>query len=895
LPRRDWYLAGAVAVFAFCVYALTVQPAVPLWDCGEFIACSVILGVPHPPGTPLFVLIGRLFSLLPTAADIGLRVNLVSVFFGAVAVGLAYLTAARIQRSWFFRDTRFWGSEWIIFMASFCGAVLFGFGNTVWTNSIEAEVYGITLFLFVLLIYLTIAWVDHARDPLGARLLLFAVFVAVLGLGVHMMVYLAIPALWLTVFSVEPSYRRDWRMWVSAAVTMLVMVTGIEAFLWNVSYWLGLCLWSFLAPVHYVRRLRVIAPLLWAPILFGLLQLVLPLTIFQNGWDPLDMAATIAILVVSLIGSALSDHTGSVPGVAHWRLSAGLAALALGAFSLQLYIPVRSAQNPRIDENNPETWTRFKGFVERKQYGRESMVERMFRRRGEWANQLGRHPRMGFWSFFEKQYGLKSGPVDPANPSVERFLPQAFFLLLSLGLLGIGYLSAVYWRIGLPLLLTVFLATVGLVVYMNFADGTHYNPRAVDQAYLEVRDRDYFFTTGFALFGLCVGLGVAAFLRIFLEPDRKMWRVVVAASSAVFLFAFPAKTLLANYEQNDRSRNFIAYDYAYNLLNSCDQNAVLFTNGDNDTFPVWCLQEAYRVRRDVRVINLSLANTDWYVHQIKDRIQAPFDATHDQISHMAYDPRLGRVQDQVIDIVLESNRWQAPVYFAVSVPEGNRVYRGKRLDSNLVTEGIAMRVVPEPVSDNINRELTLHRFRNVFMLRGVDDTTVHKDEAARRIADNYATSVMLVADSYRRAGQLDSALRAAGYASRLRPDLAAPRLYLAQLAGENGLKQVRDSLLQPLPPRDRAALLYNYGMGAEASGRRDDAVKAYVDALGYDSSDARSFRRLAARLYADRSYDTLLAVIERWVDANPGDTVGPKLKNEIVALIEDARRAQGAP
>jgi hypothetical protein len=153
---------------------------------------------------------------------------------------------------------------------------------------------------------------------------------------------------------------------------------------------------------------------------------------------------------------------------------------------------------------------------------------------------------------------------------------------------------------------------------------------------------------------------------------------------------------------------------------------------------------------------------------------------------------------------------------------------------------------------------------------------------------------MLVADSYRRAGEIGRALEAAVYASRLRPGLAAPRHYLAQVAGENGFYALPDSIAKGLDSNDCAAMFYNYGMGAEAGGRRDDAVAAYLAALGYDASDAQSFRRLAARLYADRSFDTLLAVIRRWIDANPADTVGPKLRDEVLALMGEAPRTPEA-
>jgi len=894
-PRIDFYLAAATTLGALVLYALTVQPTVSFWDCGEFIAAAAILGVPHPPGTPLFVILGRLFSLLPTASDIGLRINLLSVVSSAFAVGMAYLAAARLERRFIFRGAAFWGREWVIFVAAVCSAILFGFATTVWSNAVEAEVYGITLFLFAALLYVTTVWFDHTDDALGQRLLIFASFTAVLGLGVHMMVFLAIPGFWIAVFATNASYRRDWRLWVSALVTMLIMVTGVEAFLWNVVFWLGLCAWWTFASRPQVRKLRGMAAVIWAIVLYLLTELFLPLSMFRGGWSSFDWLGTLIVFGASLVGGFISADEEPRRALLRWGLCATIAGAALTAFTIQAYLPVRSTQDPILDENNPETWTAFKSFLERKQYGRTSMVERMFHRRGEWKNQLGRHPRMGFWSFFEKQWGLKSGPVDPDRPDETGTLPPVFLLLFILGLLGVGYLGAVHWRIGIPILLTLLLATIGLVIYMNFADGTHYNPRAADQAYLEVRDRDYFFTTGFALFGFCIGLGVGAFLRLFHEPRSKLWKAVVIISSAVFLFALPVKTITANYWQNDRSRNFIPYDYAFNMLSSCEQNGILFTYGDNDTFPLWCLQYAYRFRPDVRLINLSLANMAWYVLQVKNEIGAPFDMSDEMIERMTPNSRDGRIQDQVVNIVMESNKWKDPVYFGMSVPEGVRVYRGAPLDSNLEVTGMTAKVVRKSGYRMVDRKLTMHLYRDVFQFRGVNDSTIHKDQATRRIVDNYVSGILFVADSYRRENMPDSAIALAAYAAWLRPRLLSPRVYIAQVAGENGLRPVLDSLVATVQENDKAEIYYNYALSAEIAGKIATAEPAYRDALRVDPSNTQSFQRLASMLYQANEFDSLLTVIDQWIAANPADTTGPMLRREIVRRLQQPPPSDSTP
>jgi hypothetical protein len=163
----------------------------------------------------------------------------------------------------------------------------------------------------------------------------------------------------------------------------------------------------------------------------------------------------------------------------------------------------------------------------------------------------------------------------------------------------------------------VLVAAVGLVLYMNFADGTHYNKTTGD-AYQEVRDRDYFFTPAFVLFGMSIGLGMGGIMELIRKGTKKMGagtnRLAVIASLVLILT--PIIPVKANYFANDRSNNRMAYNYAYNILKSCDKNAILFTSGDNDTFPIWCIQEIYGIRQDIRVVNFSLLNTDWYSWQL---------------------------------------------------------------------------------------------------------------------------------------------------------------------------------------------------------------------------------------------------------------------------------------
>ena len=223
------------------------------------------------------------------------------------------------------------------------------------------------------------------------------------------------------------------------------------------------------------------------------------------------------------------------------------------------------------------------------------------------------------------------------------------------------------------------------------------------------------------------------------------------------------------------------------------------------------------------------------------------------------------------------------------MPEGSRVYRGARLDSNLSLEGALLRIVPDRVADPVNRQRAARFYRDIYRFRGIADTTLHMNEATRRIADNYASGLLHVADAYRRSGQVDSALALTVLASRLRPRMEQPRLYLAQLAGEHDRPGFLDSLAATVEPGLRADLYYNYGLTAEFSGRRADALRAYTEALVWRADRIDPFRRAAALLFEQEAYDSLVALIDRRLRVDPGDSVVVQMRREAAALRDRSR------
>lgn len=811
--------AGVVAMLvALWVYLATVARTLSFWDCGEFIACSHILGIPHPPGTPLYVLVGRLFAMLPLVSEPSMRVNLFSSFSLAVATGFAYFILARFITHWFADGYPARGlslaQRAVIAAGAFSGSLFMAFSSTNWTNAVEAEVYGPAMLLMLMLIWVALVWAEKRDDPDSDRYLVLMSYIALLSVGIHLTVFLVLPPLFLMILLLSPRWRRDPRFYITGVVLFLVTV-GILDFLQAAIGWTVICGLLTIATKRASRRR------------WGLM---------------------FAVMTVALIG-----------------------------FSVHAYIPIRSKHDPAIDQNDPETFAAFLDFLERKQYGDVSMFKRALTRRGEWANQIGQHRRMGFWGFFDRQYGYED---------------RLFWPVFALGLFGIGSLIQRRREMGIAFFLALLIASVGLVWYMNFADGTRYDPTR-DDAYLEVRDRDYFFTPAFVLFGMAIGLGGAALVR-FIGGGNRAWTIAGAAVIAIM----PARAIVANYHINDRSNNWIAYDYAHNILMSADPNAILFTNGDNDTFPVWCLQEVYGIRKDVRVANLSLLNTDWYIRQLRDQMNVPIRLTNRDIGMMVHyrmpDGSVKRIQDQMIDEILTANRWEQTVNFAVTVPSGNRRYQGRQLDDHLVMRGLVYRLERDSMPGRIDLAGMQDLVVNKFQYRGLSDPSVYKDDNTQRMIGNFTSTFLMITDTLRRAGRFEEAEAYALRSLDFLPDESEAYLYLSTMYADFGRRDRLDSLGARLETsradreRVETAMAFSY----RRLGDTLTAMRMLQDVLSRDPGSEIAYRTLVQIYYEAGEYDTLLAFMEDWTSRHPEDQRSRDIQTQVQNLVRRLRSEQ---
>jgi len=692
--KEHWVMAVVTFLFTFSFYLMTMAPSVTFWDAGEFIAASYTLGVAHPPGTPLFVIIGRVVSSLPLPFCIAARLNFISVLCGATASFLLYLIAVKITRNWVKRSDTFAG-RMLVHGSAFSAAVIPPFLRTVWSNATEFEVYTVATATIVLCAWLMIYMGSSTDIRRIKRTLLLVIYIVSLSIANHLIVMLVTPGVIIYTLMHD---RENWRYWCSV---------------------LGLFFGVYLLVIKGIDLRAVFARLSQASV--GDTGIVLSL------FNHLAALTGVIFGIFSYVASSPSFYFGVLITAifAYWAFrqrSLGFFSAALGlfllGFSIHIYLLIRAGLNPPINEGKPDNLLDFWAVIGREQYGSSyGIFPRLV-----WTLVTGKHEIASVtellenikfffkynFSFYTKYFGWQFG---------SNMLSAAF---LGLGIIGAlkHYLSEkksfYFW-------LAVFLITGPILnAYMNFRFGhtqfpevkIHPSLPAGEQLH-EVRERDYFFIVSFAFYGMWAGLGLGAIVNRLraafkLKPEsRHLRRSLFAALSAlIFLIAFVP--LYSNYSKADRSGNYIPSNYAHNLMNSLAPNAIVFTNGDNDTFPLWYIQEVEQVRKDCRVVNLSLLNSSWYIKQMRDiQPKVPIRLSDEQIDSLdpkiyARDMRFKQagidiiypkntpfyVKDRMVLHILVANNWKKPLYFTTSVPKHNRV----GLDPYFSVEGVTYRV-----------------------------------------------------------------------------------------------------------------------------------------------------------------------------------------------------------
>ncbi|MFH1373169.1 MAG: DUF2723 domain-containing protein [bacterium] len=984
-------VALGVWLTSLIVYALTVAPTFSFWDCGEFIATGYILGLPHPPGSPTYILLGRVFSLLPLASDIAVRINYLSVVCSSGTALFGYLTAARILRGWFGTD-RSALSRLLIYAGSASGALFVAFSFTNWINSVEAEVYGLTMLLMTVMVWLTLKYADQRGTRAGDRTICLIFYLGFLGIGVHMSAFLVVPVaaiffllkkkagagVWFGtaifvafvlylifalssrpgeipyylpvfivlliylfyIFSFERVSSRMLVVGVGFVLSLLPLIgfilnrlagTGSEQVLSESAMgainaagkvaFAVLIVWALYTLYRYFvqgRQLQqhraelissgfiiaaaVMTALLFTPkgytsflIITGAAAVILVVWLRHRiRWAAVIAVGGVSLVVIGVIpffyGLGVAAGAVLLLGLARrsseWKTALLVILCAATGYSVHIFIPIRSEQQPAINENNPSAgFEATVNFLERKQYGSQSMVERMFKRRAEWTNQFGDFHRMGFWHFFQDQFGL-TGP--------------RFVVLLLLGLFGIWEVIRRRAERGLSLLLLLLICTVGLVLYMNFSDGTRQHP-VTGADYIEVRDRDYFFTPAFIFFGLVIGIGAAIAVQYIREASARFSaapRRVIVTSSLV-LFLLPVFALAGNYNRCDRSRNFFPLDYAFNLLDSAEPNAIMFTYGDNDTFPLWCAQEVYGIRRDVRVVNLSLANGKWYIKQVQNNMGVELGFSEEDIDRLrpyrSADGLVMRLQDQVIDAIMVNNFGRVPIHFAISVGSGARKFQGRSMDSLLVMSAMVWRVEEPGQPQRVDIEESWDFYTNPlrFRCRGANDPTIHQDATTFRLTRNWANGFVMTANALRRVDDTQRAEELMHRAVEKIPYSSRAVEYLANLYGEQGKVDELRTLVDRTTSGDRRRLKLLLGQAELNRKQYVPAEQLLRELLAEDPSYRPVFQELARLYIATSQALPLRSLLQRWLEDHPQDDQIRKMLQELDKAIIAHDSARG--
>ncbi len=598
------FFALLVFIISLALYLSTMAPTTSFWDAGEFIAVAHGLQVNHPPGAPLYTLLGRIFSMFMPLDLVAESVNFISVLSSSLTVMLLYLIIVRLVQE-FKGDAELLGriDKIAMYGGAVIGALAFSVTDTFWFNAVEAEVYALSMFFTSMVVWLALKWAENADEKYNERWLILIAYLFGLAIGVHLLNLLTLFFVALIIYFKKYEF----------SIKSLLITAGISIV-------------AFLAIYPFTIFTLPDIALNVKQATYGLIG---PITFF--------------IIIVAILGWAIwfTHHRGK-------RLANIVLicyAMILIGFSSYALIPIRSLTDPPIDENDPETVESFISYLKREQYGSTPLLtgytyddesgridrseEVFFPRRYSWrgshlqqyANyssdwdyfleyQLDHmYIRYFSWNFIGRESdiqgaGWQAGFTESEfedNPAHNSY----FYLPFLLGLFGLLFHFQRDWKRALAVLTLFIMTGAAIIVFLN-------------QTPLQPRERDYAYVGSFFAFSIWIGLGATGIVTLIKEHLTKNKFISLAAAGILFA-AVPLLMGLQNYNDSDRSTNYVPADYAYNLLMSVDPNAILFTNGDNDTFPLWYLQEVKGVRTDVRIVCLSLLNTEWYIKQLRDQ------------------------------------------------------------------------------------------------------------------------------------------------------------------------------------------------------------------------------------------------------------------------------------
>jgi len=788
--KSKLFRGGAIVAFllSLSLYIKTMAASSSFWDSGEFIAAAKTLGIPHSPGTPLYVLVGRVFSLIPAwSLDVAERINALSAFCGAAGILFAYLLIVR------FLDFTMGKSEnsvdtLIKVAGGLCGAFFLAFSDTYWNNAIEAEVYAMSNALMGFMTLLVLKWGENPTSEKSTFLIYSLFYLLALSVGFHLGTILVFSGIFFFILMTREK--------TFSTFEFIVACLGVGIFIADV-------------------------------------------TIYRNGQLTLFFLAVYVAMLVWMY-SAKSPF------------AVVCSALFVLGLSVHLYLIIRSGHNPSIDEADPENWRNLYAVLRREQYPPTNLLKR----KADFIFQL-----QHFNGYFQAQYQMASAYVSQLN--LGSVLP------LGLGIWGIVDQFSKHRKTFVMLFVTLLVMSLGLIIFLNFSDN-------------EVRERDYFYSPAFYYFALYIGLGAGGLLgelRSVVSGARPARLSPVVLGVALVLVLLPFFTLKYHYFSHDRSNNYVCPAYARNMLVGLDKDAVIFTNGDNDTFPLWYIQEVEGFRKDVRVVNLSLLNTGWYIKQCRDlEPKVPISWNDDQIARLA--PVVTKegwllVRDLAVQEILKTNQFQRPVYFAVTIPPAT--YSPYR--DYLEMEGLAYRVVPRKEKNMINLARMEDNVVNKFSYESVltddwkRDNSVYLPSYTEHLIQNYSAAFIQLAYVLHNDSSYDKALKYMKVAHEISPHMNPPRqllglYYMDAGQPEEGMKFYRDMLAAA--PNDYD-IMYRLSVVYDELGRYEDALGLLETILRTEIDNREVMQAAVSTALRLGQVSKAMSYINNWLSRYPND------------------------
>ncbi|WP_346858781.1 DUF2723 domain-containing protein [uncultured Draconibacterium sp.] len=689
-------LGWTVFVIAALTYFLTLEPTVSWWDCGEFITSAFKLEVGHPPGAPTFMILGRIFTLFaPDETKAALMVNSLSALASAGTIMILYWSIVHLAKKLFASEELNTGEQIAVWGSGLVGALAFTFTDSFWFSAVEGEVYALSSFFTAIVFWAILKWEDVAEEKHAARWLVLIAYLVGLSIGVHLLNLLAIPAIGLVYYFKK--YEFSWKGVIYALVASMAILLGIQygiipwvpriAFGFDRVFvnslglpfnsgilFMGVLLIA--AAVWGIRYTRQRNMVVWNIAVTMVIVILIGYSSFaliiirasanppMNQNHPDNAFALVRYLNREQYGDRplFKGPYNNAPRI-QTKPPKEQYNKVDGKYVMTGEMPGGSIYEPKMETIFPRMYSDNDNHVQAyKDWGQVTGTPVRVRERGELKTlmkptfgenlrffisyQLGHmYMRYFMWNFVGRQNDLQGhGSFDNGNwVSGIDFIDKAkvgprdampdfmkndasrnvyYFLPLLFGLIGMFYQynQGKKGKETFAVTMMLFILTgIAIVVYLN---QTPYQPR----------ERDYAYAGSFYAFAIWIGLAVPALYSVVRKVIKGAPGAVLVTVVSIALV--PGILAAENWDDHDRSGKYMTRDYAKNYLESCAPNAILFTYGDNDTFPLWYVQEVEGVRPDIKIINISYLGMDWYISQQKfktnDADPIPFTFSNDK-------------------------------------------------------------------------------------------------------------------------------------------------------------------------------------------------------------------------------------------------------------------------